>query len=749
MLRKGFRSPIFLAVLGTSALMLSGCEWDNSEDYENQEPLFGDGNDNPTTNPGGPTTGNPGMPGSDNLFVSGVVATSEAVEGAVVCLDQNDNGVCDEGEPQTRTDELGEWKITLADGESLSGPVNVVAQTDPPDTVLANSGDPVSWQYNLVGTATPDFSGSASGILVSPISVLVENERQKLPSGDLEKAIQNVAGKLGTNADILENYISPPSGSSPVDEQDYKRLQRIASVINELAKEIDSEITNEQRQQLSEKELNTRIFEKVDNALPKIVDDVNLSLVEQPSDADFQPDIVISQPEYELDRQAPDTTPPSSSVEALKQRISTAVSGSPFFVSSGFETFPVVGAGLLDFEFFDNPLRPGQIYYEARKRITDTTIGDEAITDLNIAVPAKLELADQQTTFRVISEADCITNQFDCLELESRPLTIRALSWTGFSFQTETVQIGHQGRQRTLAINELGDLIASSTSSGFSTRRSYRQFSLEGLDGRDVLKNFTNTYLPGTQTWTFEPGTLAYTVSERLNNDVFLSQWPQGDVGNLCPSPGLPDASVTASCNLVYGAIGQVTGLPSETFSEALYPPAQQDQAYSSILEDGEPVDAMRLKGPNSDVYVARLFGSAQDDTGTIVIDRQTDSGFQTLNIAGSWKRSEIPFPSIDLFLPDGFSYVDARLKFSLGRAYLFERQGFLRHGWVVPKDVNLDSLFDRRQVEFAFSQAAFDQMIRELEATDILVEHPYYSAILDAKQAEIDSNIGSGGNTE
>jgi hypothetical protein len=735
---------IMLAMVSASALMLSGCEWDNSEDYENQEPLFGDGNDNPTTNPGGPTTGDPGMPGSDNLFVSGVVATSEVVEGAVVCLDQNDNGVCDEGEPQTRTDELGEWKITLADGESLSGPVNVVAQTDPPDTILANSGDPVSWQYNLVGTATPDFSGSASGILVSPISVLVENERQKLPSGDLEKAIQNVAGKLGTNADILENYISPPSGSSPVDEQDYKRLQRIASVINELAKEIDSEITNEQRQQLSEKELNTRIFEKVDNALPKIVDDVNLSLVEQPSDADFQPDIVIGEPEYEQDRQAPDTTPPSSSATELEQRISTAVSDSPFFVSSGFETFPVVGAGLLDFEFFDNPLRPGQVYYEARQRITTTTIGDEAITDLNVAVPAKFQLADQQTTFRVISETDCIINlfdnffdinKFDCQKLQSRPLTIRALSWTGFSFQTETVQIGHQGRQRTLAINELGDLIASSTSSGFSTRRSYRQFSLEGLDGRDVLKNFTKTYLPGTQTWTFEPGTLAYTVSESLNDDVYLSQWPQGDVGNLCPSPGLPDASVTASCNLVYGAIGQETGLPSETFSEALYPPAQRDQAYNSILENGEPVDAMRLQGPNSDVYVARLFGSAQNDTGTIAIDRRTDAGFQTLSIVGSWKRSGLPFPRIDLFLPDGFSYVDARLKFSLGRAYLFERQGFLRHGWMIPKDVNLDSLFDRQQVKFAFSQAAFDQMIREIEGFGILAEHPYYSAILNQEQ--------------
>ena len=47
------------------------------------------------------------------------------------------------------------------------------------------------------------------------------------------------------------------------------------------------------------------------------------------------------------------------------------------------------------------------------------------------------------------------------------------------------------------------------------------------------------------------------------------------------------------------------------------------------------------------------------------------------------------------------------------------------------------------------FNQEAFDQMIAGLETNSILVEHPYYSEILDDMAAEEENGTGGGGQTE
>jgi hypothetical protein len=789
-MRKPRRKTVLCqAILSASLVMLAGCEWDNSDDYE-QDPVFSTDPDSPGTGPETPT------PTPTGPVVSGTVATSERIEDATVCLDENANGACDQGEARTTTDNQGEWTIPVPGGQSLSGPVAVVVEADPPATRLSESGTSVNWQYNLSALAVPGFDGSATGVFVSPISTLIETERQNLPDGDQDKAVENVAGALGTDVDILQNYLNPPTDSSPVEELEYKRLRRIADVANELAKDIDAQVGDSERQQISEQELNNRIFEQVDDALPQIIEDVDRSLVEQPNDGDFDADTIAGSPDYDDSRQAPDTEPSPPSLTELQSRIAGAEVTSPYFEEIGFETYPVPGAELFDMSWFKNPLigtlnarrtelynlqvelanenntqppspptlrEDGLIYYEARRRVGISADQDALVADIQIGVPRNQDYASDDSDFHVVSETACDNGDFQCDELSSSIRTVRALSWTGFSFRTNTIQTGHGGRQRYLPLNSLGDLVANSQSTNYSSQMSFGQFSLDGLDGRPVLDELIGgEEVPGAGSFTFGPDTFGYTFEESLVSDIILSQWPAGGTGNLCDSPGMPDAGVTESCNLVYGAVGQSTGLPAETFAQALYPISQQESAYTSFLEDGKPADAIGVTGPTDDVYVARLFGSASNDEGVIRIYRQLNPGvWETIDPVGGWTRPEFAeFDRIDLNLPGGFYVTEARLGFDLGHAYLFERSGYLRHGWLVPDTVNVESLYGRKQIKYAFSRSAFDQIIADLDSLGILTEHPFYTRqliadldaeIADTQQALDDARnpVGGGGNTE
>ncbi|ONF42537.1 hypothetical protein BTO32_15110 [Marinobacter lutaoensis] len=780
-------------LLLVGVMVLTGCKWDNSEDYQIRSEQTGTEDSIET----GDETSNDGSGTPiDNTdpVVSGVAATSEPLENANVCLDINDNAQCDEGEPSTTTDSRGEWIIRLPDGRLTTSTRVIVTTTD--ETRLADSGEIATWNFPLFGWAIPNGTDTVSGVFVSPISTLVENEINRLPSGDRDEAIRNVASKLGTTVNILENYLNPPAGLTPTEQDEYQRLERIAEVVNELAIEIDRNIPDEDRASLTPDELGNLIFDQINDGLEQVVEDVNRSLIETPDNRDFDGETVIQQTVYDELKAAPEISAPSPTLTELETRIANAQNNSPFFEKSGFETYPVNGAQTIDLHFFRNPListlnarraqlhdlevelanlqntpeppapsmrDTNQIYYEARRRIAVDTELDAAIVDIQIAVPRNNDFRSDATSFQIISETICTDGDFQCDELMSKPGRVRALVWSGFSFREQTIQTGHAGQQRYLPLFELGDIVANSQSTQFSSEMNFREFSLDGLDARDVIEELVGgESVPGTNSFTFGSEAKAYTFSEALVAEIVLSTWPAGGTGNLCDAPGLPDASVTGSCNLVYGRIGTTTGQPAQTFADALYPVAQQNSDYTSLLENGKPVDALAISGPTDDVFVARLFGSASNDDGIIKLYRQSELGdWETLQLTGRWERSqEASFERIDLHLPAGFHYSDAKLGFELGHAYLFERDGYLRHGWVVPETVNVDSLFNRKQVRYAFNQEAFNQIITELNRLGLLTEHPYYTrqliedveAAIQQTQEQIDninSPGGSGGQTE
>ncbi|ARM86127.1 hypothetical protein [Marinobacter salarius] len=779
---------ILIPCLIAGTFSITGCEWDSSDDPQSTNTEQSDNNSDSGdgTGEGGdtPTTG-------EEATVSGLAATSEPLEEAEVCLDQNGNGKCESDEPNTVTDSEGRWSITLPDGQLTETTPVIVTTT--PSTTLADSGEPADWNYALTGVAEPNFTKTVDGVFISPISTLVENEVANLPSGDRDEAIRNIAGKLGTDVDIFENYLTPPAGSTPTTEDEYDRLQRIADAANELATQIDASIPDNERNNLTEQQIDKLVFDQVNDGLEQIVEEVNKSLVEQPDDSQFDGGDIVNNPEFDDLKQPPDTSEPSPTLTELESRIANAESISPFFEEVGFETYPVVGSQLLHLYLYEvdssltadfnatraqlhnlevelaslrNQTPPpaptarseNQIYYEARRRITVAADQDTGIVDIQIGVPSNTDYRSDDSNFQAISESFCDNGNFACDELSTTVKRVRALVWTGFSYRENTIQIGHAGRQGYLPLFSLGEIIANSNATEFASEMNFGEFDLSGLDAVEVIDELVGGKdVPELGSFTFNPDSKGYTFSEKLVTELLLSTWPQAGAGNLCDLPGMPDASITESCNLVYGQISQSTNLPAETFGEILYPISQQDAAYNSLLEDGRPVDALGVTGPTDDAYVARLFGSASNEEGVIRLYRQTESGnFDTLNLNGRWERSgnEAPFERIELFLPSGFFYTDARLGFDLGRSYLFERSGFLRHGWLVPDSVNVDSLFGRQQARYAFNETAFNQIIADLDALGALTEHPYFTRLLIAEmeadivttQEAIDSEQNTGG---
>lgn len=726
------RAATLAVLIAAAGAGLSGCEWDNSDDYYGIENAAPDDNSTPTTPDTDPDTDTDVEPDLPTL-ISGIAIANEPLSNALVCVDADDSGTCDESELSTQTDEAGRWAIPAETGVTLPRPSSLIAIATE-DTTLAESGDPVTWGFYL-SAQTPTFGEPTEDVTISTLTTLIDAERNKTPFTSQSQAAANTKSKLGALVSIERNYLSPGTVNS-TDAGEYRRIARSAAVALELAQAIDSQIPAEDHDNLTESELNFLIFDQVNRALAALTEDTNETIVTVPDDNDFDPGTIIDDPQYDDFRQPPSTEPPNPTEVELKDRVANAENSSPYFTTSGFETFPVGNVRLLDFEFIPNPLREGRLFYEARERVIAGTDGDQGILDLNVAVPRKASSSETRTTFQVIPEFFCRTSEFDCQDLLTRPLTATALSWTGFRFATQTIQIGHKGRQNVLPLGETGNLVASSVANGFSTEIQLREFDLNGLDGRDTIRQLLNTTLPASVDWIFGSGTKAYAFNEELVSDVLLSQWPSGGAGNLCATPGMPDASITASCNLVYGANGQAMPAPAQTFESILYPVAQRNTTYNGTFENGRPQDAILLTGPTQERYVARLFGSSGDESGTIVIDRETGAGWETLSITGRWERTAMPFPRIELFLPGGFTYTEARIGFRLGRAYLFERQGYLRHGWSVPTETNLDTLFGRKQVSYVFNSQAFDEVIDAMESAGELVEHPFYSNLIDEAEA-------------
>jgi len=124
------------------------------------------------------------------------------IQGALVCLDKNANGVCDIGEPQGKTAADGSVTLSMPAADAHQYAVLAVVDTDAVD---ADHG-PVTTAFTLKAPADQPA-------VVSPLTTLVaaQAEAANSSSADAEKAVQD---KLGISSSLFANFSGQSDSAS-------------------------------------------------------------------------------------------------------------------------------------------------------------------------------------------------------------------------------------------------------------------------------------------------------------------------------------------------------------------------------------------------------------------------------------------------------------------------------------------------------------------------------------------------------
>ena len=162
---------------------------------------------------------------NNDASLSGKVADGY-LAGARVCLDLNENGACDDGEPSTISASGGAFTLQDVTQEQIdSFPLVVeiiVGETIDEDT----PGEAITRAYTL--------TAPAGSVFVSPLTTLIQNEIQE--SGlSAEEAIASIQARLGTDIDPSADYVAGSGGDESADE--YERLYRIAQLTRAVMQE--------------------------------------------------------------------------------------------------------------------------------------------------------------------------------------------------------------------------------------------------------------------------------------------------------------------------------------------------------------------------------------------------------------------------------------------------------------------------------------------------------------------------------
>ncbi len=162
--------------------------------------------------------------GASSVTISGKVADGYLV-GATVCLDINENKVCDAGEPTATTTAGGAYTLEV-DDPNYPIVAEVGASTIDEDTSVA-----VGAAYVLSAPAgKPGF--------VSPLTTMVHSVLEGNPTLSADDAEAVVKSDLGYTADssvaLFEDYVAAENDTGNADSAEYERLHKIAQVVAEV-----------------------------------------------------------------------------------------------------------------------------------------------------------------------------------------------------------------------------------------------------------------------------------------------------------------------------------------------------------------------------------------------------------------------------------------------------------------------------------------------------------------------------------
>lgn len=708
---------IKLAMAACLVFGLTACEWDNSDKYEKKNQPSP-----PETETPDPIPSNPEDKDPTTRLISGKGLLEGYLTDAKVCADLNNDGICNADEPATRTDQTGEFQLEVGITEPQ---VSLILEAESGVTTDAATGSPVSPGFIIRSQEDTDREFQ----VISPLTELVLAEMERDKTLTLEQAKNIVKGKLEISVDPFTDYVDLKENGPSLDKANAERLQRISTSINLVTGEIASGIDDSALAGAGMDDDDKRqiVNDQLDIFIQDLVDDVNESLE---SDI-FDPWEIMNNGKYET----PEIKLEPKSLDAMNfaERAANAEPVSPFFYQDGFERKALVGTETYKILIRPHPDEYNKVYYEALRRLTNRADVDAAETVSHEILPARNEHGFIQAHNLSLEAFNCFYF-IRCHRISIGPESFSALMWTGSAFRGVSIKRGNRGDLVLGEGSQLGDVIALAYQGSLPTVQNYKEVDLSGLAVKAVLQEIYKGSLPlnmlvnldeAAAAITFPQDAKAYVYNETTIGNMIFSSWPggkhlvvQGSSVEACALPGTPLVSEVNSCNLAYGQTP--AGVPARTLSELMYP--------TGAIGSTNLGQFISLAGPGESTYAMRLFGSASSNEGAIQIDRlATDGTWSIVTSDAKWTKKASPFPHVQLELPDGYRYNEAREGFETGTAILFERSGYVRHGWTVPEGLDAELLFGRKPTRFLFNNTAFNSVHNTLLGWNVLETHPYY----------------------
>ena len=281
--------PSFLLTLTSAAIIatLSGCGGGggvSSASNQNANPT--DSNQNPVTSPD---------------TITGRVADGY-LQGALVCVDLNENRACDDDEPSAISGEGGTYEIERT-AETEGKPI--VADV-PPTAIDEDTNEPIGKELVLSAPAEkPDF--------ISPITTLVHQELEDNPALDVDEAEASVKEELGLGDDedtsLFTDYVEQSRDENAERPEQFQYLHQTAQIVARMMQEIqdtiEEAVTSEGVDLAGDKDtrkaLQRLLREQVREMLPEITRAVSDSLAAEASAegqdseaAEFDPDAITA-----------------------------------------------------------------------------------------------------------------------------------------------------------------------------------------------------------------------------------------------------------------------------------------------------------------------------------------------------------------------------------------------------------------------------------------------------------------------
>ncbi len=188
---------------------------------------------NTTTNGSSTTSNNTTTTASTDVSLTGEIADG-LIQGATVCYDLNDNGLCDTGEPvSSPTNAKGEY--TLAVPLDEAGKHAIIANIPATAIDQDSPGAAIGTAYTL---KAPPQADTTKKVFVSPITTIVQEVMVAAGVKDPAAAIAQVKQQLGLTESPLSNHVAARSDPDPIKAADAQRTSKMTRIIVAVTQEV-------------------------------------------------------------------------------------------------------------------------------------------------------------------------------------------------------------------------------------------------------------------------------------------------------------------------------------------------------------------------------------------------------------------------------------------------------------------------------------------------------------------------------